>query len=101
MNSCDDIIHAEELCALALSILHPWPIPAEEAFTILRAGRKKHTPSGSDIAYMREVGYTWKEIASITGKCNPHSTYSKYMKRLKTKGATNGSSTKNEKDGSK
>lgn len=81
MDNYDSAIHTEELCALALAILHPWPVPAEEAFAMLRAGRKKHIPGGSDIAYMREVGYTWKEIASITGKRNPHSTYSKYMKR--------------------
>ena len=48
---------------------------------------------------MREAGYTWKEIIKITRRRNPRSTYRKYMKRLKEKGAPNGTSTKNEKGG--
>ncbi len=100
MNECEGIIHAEELCALVLAILHPWPIPAEDAFELLHAGEKRRTLGGKDIAYMREVGYTWKEIIWITKRQNPCSTYQKYMKRLKEKGAQNGTSTKNEKGGS-
>ena len=99
MNDCYDIIHAEELCALALAILHPWPISPEDAFGILHTGKKRRILGGEDIAYMREVGYTWKEIIKITRRQNPRSTYRKYMKRLKEKGAPNGTSTKNEKGG--
>lgn len=100
MNDCESIIHAEGICALVLAILHPWPIPPEDAFEILCMGKKKRNPGGKDIAYMREVGYTWREIIRTTKNRNPYSTYHKYMKRLKEKGATNGTSTKNEKGGS-
>ena len=99
MNDCHDIIHAEEICALVLAILHPWPISPEDAFELLRAGEKRRTLCGKDIAYMREAGYTWKEIVRITKRQNPCSTYQKYMKRLKEKGARNGTGTKNEKGG--
>ncbi len=100
MQECGDTLHAEEICALVLAILHPWPIPAEEAFAILHRGKKKRTLGGEDIAYMREVGYTWKEIARITRRQNPRSTYKKYLARLKEEGAANGFSKKNEKGGS-
>lgn len=95
MNDCERIVHAEGICALALAILHPWPIPAEDAFEILGTGRKRKSIGGRDIAYMREVGYSWREIIRITGRKNPYSTYRNYMKSKK--GATNGSGKKNEK----
>lgn len=82
----EDIIHAENLCALALAILSPVFLFPEEAFEKLESPVKIIRHKTEDVEILRKAGSSWAEISELLGLKNPQANlYSYYRRKEKRK----------------
>lgn len=81
----EDITHAYNLCALALAILSPIPLSAEEAFEKLENPAKIIKHKKEDIEILRKAGSSWAEISELLGLKNPQAQLYTYHRRRNKK----------------
>lgn len=81
MGEVEEQIHAENICALVLAILNPWPMSAEMAFEKLANPGMKRRVDHKGMALLRKAGCTWKEIGELMEMNHPQSAYCHMRKR--------------------
>ena len=84
MGEVEETIHAENICALVLAILNPWPMSAEMAFEKLANPGMKRRVDHIGMALLRKAGCTWKEIGELMEMNHPQSAYCHARKRKET-----------------
>lgn len=77
----EDIIHAENLCALVLAILSPTFLFPEEAFEKLENPAKIIRHKTEDVEILWKAGSSWSEISRLLGLKNPQANLYSYYRR--------------------
>lgn len=89
MGEVEETIHAENICALALAVLNPWPMSAEIAFEKLANPDMKRRVDYIGMALLRKAGCTWKEIGELMEMNHPQSAYYHMRKRKEKQNGKN------------
>ena len=88
-----NIIHATNYAALCIAILRPSPVTVEDAFDLYEGQgaahgcwrHVNHKERVSEMASLREEGYSWSEIGQALGLKAPQCYYSRYRHLLKNR----------------